>query len=446
MTQDPRSRAYPAGAVSLRQQQQEPSRESQCSRAMHPGIKEILRTLAAHGAGAGSAELAFDLVLHEVAEEAREASQSSGAAIAWMRDGEMVCRATTGENAPNLGVRLDIRSGLAGACADTGQIQNCRDTNIDPRVDQEACRQLGVRSMLVAPISMASETLGILQLYSPKPNAFGDTEIRALQPFIQCSIDAWMEAQAGDPGSPDDQPSSYLPGFDISEKRFEHIRETEAEATFAGHQAARRGTKEFTNSILLIAVLAVAITLGLTLGWRWGKQQVLGTARQRLVPNHPIVVATASESPSRTPTSSGSAASDKSYATVPSATAATPSSAIPDDLVISQDGKIIYRSFDRPSNGAAYRPRMRQETRLLRRVDPEYPPAALARHVQGPVVLDVKVLPDGNVSDVVVRSGDPLLTESAVKAVRQWRFQLTDGAIAERQIRVTIKFTLPVSE
>src|ERR1700722_20468470 len=82
----------------------------------HSDVAELARTLAAHGGGAESFDLALDLVLNEVVEQARLATGATGAAVALARDGEMVCRATTGEHAPELGVRVETASGLSGDC------------------------------------------------------------------------------------------------------------------------------------------------------------------------------------------------------------------------------------------------------------------------------------------------------------------------------------------
>jgi protein TonB len=80
-------------------------------------------------------------------------------------------------------------------------------------------------------------------------------------------------------------------------------------------------------------------------------------------------------------------------------------------------------------------------------VEPQYPADAKARHIQGPVVLDIQVLGDGAVGNVAVVSGDPLLTQSAINAVKQWRYQpeSANGQAIESQARVTVKFTLPES-
>jgi protein TonB len=87
------------------------------------------------------------------------------------------------------------------------------------------------------------------------------------------------------------------------------------------------------------------------------------------------------------------------------------------------------------------------ERSLIHRVEPQYPAEAKARHIQGPVVLDIQVMGDGAVGKVAVVSGDPLLTQSAIDAVKQWRYQpeLENGREIESQARVTVKFTLPES-
>src|SRR5450755_4041745 len=147
-----------------------------------PGdVVEVSRTVAAHGGGAASFDLALDLVLNEVVEQARLATGATGAAIALARAGEMVCRATTGADAPDLGVRLETTSGLSGACLQTGMIQQCGDTETDPRVNAEACRRLGVKSMLVLPLGYGKEPFGILEVFSSRPNAFSERDVNALQ-------------------------------------------------------------------------------------------------------------------------------------------------------------------------------------------------------------------------------------------------------------------------
>jgi TonB family protein len=143
-------------------------------------IRGLTSTLAANGGGAASEALALDLVLNQIVEQACLATGATGAAIALTRDGEMVCRATTGRNAPDLGVRLN-NAGFSAQCLRVGTLQRCDDTETDPRVDAAACRLLGVRSILVVPLWYWGEFMGIFEIFSPRSNAFGERDEQTLQ-------------------------------------------------------------------------------------------------------------------------------------------------------------------------------------------------------------------------------------------------------------------------
>src|ERR1700683_5566255 len=82
-------------------------------------LAELAAKFAAHGGESFpadlSAELALAIVLNEIVEQACLATGATGAAVVLERDGEMVCRASSGPTAPELGARLDVARGLAGA-------------------------------------------------------------------------------------------------------------------------------------------------------------------------------------------------------------------------------------------------------------------------------------------------------------------------------------------
>ena len=84
-----------------------------------------------------------------------------------------------------------------------------------------------------------------------------------------------------------------------------------------------------------------------------------------------------------------------------------------------------------------------QESKLRYRVEPAYPPDALANRVAGAVILQVTVNEGGDVSDVKVLRGHPLLDEAAVEAVRQWRYEptLLNGAPVPVMATVTLMFS-----
>jgi hypothetical protein len=104
-----------------------------------------------------------------------------GSAIG-LRDGQMYrWRARWGEPGPLIGAHIYTGSGISGQCLVSGEIQLCQDTWNDARVDAELCRQLGLRSMVVAPIKRATRIDGILEAWSCDPLAFDGRSLDILQ-------------------------------------------------------------------------------------------------------------------------------------------------------------------------------------------------------------------------------------------------------------------------
>ena len=404
-------------------------------------IRHVAKMLAEHGGGAVAFDLALDLLLNEIVEQARIATGANGAAIALTRDGEMVCRATSGANAPDLGVRVESQSGLSGACLKTGEVQNCSDTETDARVDAAFCRNLGVRSIMIAPVAATGEGLGILEVLSSRPNAFGENDIKVLQQLAQRIAKNKIEADEGMQAA--DFSAEVTDDSALEEERsFEGGMETDEGGNFPEVQSK---PTEFWSTLLLILVVLTAISLGSVIGWRSatrgatkaGSQATLLTA-PRINPTHSASpgdqkVATTHEEPTTSqiaPTGKGSR--------VPLE---------PGGMVVTENGKVIYRVPPAPvvHSPASSAGSDRVSNRLIHRIYPQYPPEARDKGIQGSVVLDALIQGDGRVGDVTVVSGDPMLSEAAVRAVKQWIFQpLTSNAKpAERQTRITVRFTLP---
>jgi TonB family protein len=75
--------------------------------------------------------------------------------------------------------------------------------------------------------------------------------------------------------------------------------------------------------------------------------------------------------------------------------------------------------------------------RLIDQVTPRYTPEALARSIQGTVLLEAVVTPHGTAAQIrVVRSLDPGLDIEAVAAVEKWRFE--PGRLAGRPVSVLV--------
>ena len=85
-----------------------------------------------------------------------------------------------------------------------------------------------------------------------------------------------------------------------------------------------------------------------------------------------------------------------------------------------------------------------EAAKLISRVQPIYPPLAIQARIQGNVILHAIISKEGEVSELQVLSGHPLLVNAALTAVRQWRYSptLLNGQSVEVETSVTVSFVL----
>ena len=430
---------------------EEPSLAEESIASQSPtDVTLLAKMLAAAGGGAVSPGLALDLVLNEVVDQARNATGAIGAAIALSRDGQMICRATTG-NAPDLGVRIGKETGISGACLITGNVQLCSDTDVDPRVDAQACRRLHVRSMLMVAISDGRENFGILEVFAAHPNAFTETDVKTLQLLAQRIADSKRASEeVAQPGvAPIASAALPTEAAKVSPDQVAHSRtELEAEHSVTEPEAVAGGTsngQDLLSSVLVIAVITVAVLLGVVIGVGFNGKR---TARRPATEN----VATERKDPASSP--AGNAAQEAvvpdssqspAFSGVPQMPSTAPAEPPSGGLIVTQNGKVIYRSNTHEISPAFAGKPQNPSDRLVRRINPIYPEAARTQRIEGPVVLNARVMGDGSVSEIEIVSGHPLLAEAATQAVRQWKFQpySVNGQPIERQERITVRFSLP---
>jgi TonB family protein len=65
--------------------------------------------------------------------------------------------------------------------------------------------------------------------------------------------------------------------------------------------------------------------------------------------------------------------------------------------------------------------------KLVHRVEPVYPQDLKRLNIGGTVKLDVKIMPSGNVDKISIVGGNPILADSAAKAVKQWQYAPSDS-------------------
>jgi putative methionine-R-sulfoxide reductase with GAF domain len=185
----------------------------------------ILTALAAVKREVASISGDLDAALQLVAERALTFMHATGAAIALSRGDEMVCVAAAGTDAPGPGARLRVDSGFSGECIRAGKLLRCDDAEIDSRVDREACRVLGIRSIMAIPIHRDHTVIGLLEVFSPTADAFSEKDNTILQQLADTAL-ATVNRAAQPPVA---RSASEVSGTALLRPRFEITAESAPE-------------------------------------------------------------------------------------------------------------------------------------------------------------------------------------------------------------------------
>jgi TonB family protein len=80
---------------------------------------------------------------------------------------------------------------------------------------------------------------------------------------------------------------------------------------------------------------------------------------------------------------------------------------------------------------------------LITRVEPTYPPLVLRARFEADVILQTTINKLGDVVDVKVVSGNPLVNEAAIEAVKQWKYRpyLVNGQPIDVTTTVVVNFS-----
>jgi len=444
----------------------------------------------------------LDPILGSITDAARQLTGASGAALAMWKDGAMVCRARSGDTAPVLGARLSAETGISGECLRTGKVHHCSDTENDPLVDVEVCRNLGLRSIAVLPIQGWRGINGSLEVFSTKPAVFTEQHIALLQQLAVLAERARATqphgASSAAPKKPVEsaQPSSgLLPASD---------RVGDVALAFLG----TRSRPVVLAAIGLVALVLLALVIWL--GWRGPEEAdakaraatpssvnaaTVKTASTHPPDNDPVwkanpggeslfqssgktsagtpvkfaskvdVMTAAKPSPNRSSLLADVAANVAVPHEVPgsrvqsqaeSGSAARSESSSDEIAVVEAPSIPAGMTNESALNGVIYAknslPGLTLPVskgvsggQLLRRIAPVYPAQARLLHLQGKVVLAAMVMEDGTLRDVKVVEGSPTLVQSAVEAVRRWRYKPfeLDGKPVKNEIRISVDFKLP---
>jgi len=130
----------------------------------------------------------LNTALRFISERARTLLRGSGAAIALVDRGPMMCRASVGTGGPPLGTHVDVNSGFSGECIRSGKALRCDDAETDPRVDAATCEKLGIRSIVAAPIRYERDVVGLAEVFSPHSFAFDEGDLAVLERLAQTAL------------------------------------------------------------------------------------------------------------------------------------------------------------------------------------------------------------------------------------------------------------------
>ncbi len=128
------------------------------------------------------ASLGYDLsaVMDFVTEQAQAMTRAGGAVLELAEDDQMVYRAVAGMASHQLGLRLDRATSMSGMSVETGEVLTCTDSETDNRVDRDACRKVGLRSMVVVPLVHRGSPVGVLKVMSEQVDAFARRDATVL--------------------------------------------------------------------------------------------------------------------------------------------------------------------------------------------------------------------------------------------------------------------------
>jgi TonB family protein len=452
-------------------------------RGTKPDFTRLVAQFAASdGAGLSpelSADLALQVVLNAIVNQACLATSATGAAVALRRGGELICRASCGDIAPELGSCLDPAAGLTGICMQTGMVQICDDAQFDPRADLETSRKMGVRSVMVMPLLKEREALGVFELFSPSPFAFGERDevtVGVLVRRVLENIEKVANPPAPTEAVPVLKPDDFQKNEIFAAPTIYQADELKLEPPLvetAGETAPRRRGAAVAWAGTA-AIVACAVLLSLLVAQRARSRRALaGVNSAKTVSASRAIGANADERPyvrNGTPATAsaaplggpGAPKSDSFSSRAPSLRADTP--APEGSLLVYENGKEVFRmtpssvpgqtvvpttGMERASSverdGVLQMSPAAAEDDVLYRIEPQYPEEARQQQLQGAVVLEVRISRDGAVQDIALVGGQPLLAQAATDAVKQWRFKTRslNGRAVEMQTRITLNFKLP---
>jgi protein TonB len=466
---------------------------------------------------------------------------ATGAAIALREGTEMVCRASRGNNAPDVGMELSLDGTFTGLAVIGMKAVRCDDAENDPRVDLEVSRALRIKSMAVVPVLSGMRVTGVIATFSGIGNAFSDTHMAVLKTMadgLGAGIERWLESQGRNaaavfsplkPGAETPRSAAPAPKVETpapaiaapapvpamektpetkpakkseSQGKWKPVTapkqeepaapEVKAEAkpkaepkpqpkseivftapSFATEQKSE-GNK--SKSMLIVGIAAAVLVIAGGAYFALGHKSQTPVSASAPAVTTPAPASTSAPLPAATTSAPVAAATpkpvpakpnDKPAVKSPPTQIADTTRALTPMVVQPSTGPAQQQdvappslslaanagpAFDIPVTTSA--PKLSAPapanavvvpSRLLQRVSPSYPMAARQYRVEGAVTLSATIASDGHVREAKVISGPPLLRDSAISAVKQWKYapSTVNGRAVESTVQIVLQFKMP---
>jgi TonB family protein len=426
-----------------------------------------------------------EAMLRAIADTARILTGANGTAIALRTNGVVVCRARSGDIAPELGALLNVDSGISGECFRLSRVLRCDDTQSDNRVEPEVCRSLGIRSIAAVPLRSPEGTFGIIEVLSSQAGAFAKEQVNFLKDLAEIAEAAHLREGRAKTSTPAQASKPVALPEIMAAPPARPERPSPTPVKEAVPKAKHRSWILVGAVAVVVMVLASAVVW-----WTWHEPVGESTASQPTAQTHTTLkdrsgVAGAVVLPSKpSPTMNNEKAdSSRANGVVRNAASIQPV----DDADVTRGLSIPTKNIILPAasresalgslaaippveppavvagttgndeplanivSAPTPLPRLEikisqgvKEANIVHQVAPVYPLGALTRHIEGVVNLEVSIAEDGTIGAVKVLRGQPLLAEAAVTAVRQWRYTapLLNGKPIAVQKEVTVDFKL----
>ena len=127
------------------------------------------------------ADLDLTAFMQLVVNTLQELTEAKGAVVELVDGDYMVYRSASGAISQHVGLRLLRANSLSGLCVSSAQILQCDDAETDSRVDANACKKVGVRSMICTPLFERGQPVGVLKVMSERACGFDEEDLQTLE-------------------------------------------------------------------------------------------------------------------------------------------------------------------------------------------------------------------------------------------------------------------------